>query len=246
MVLPRSRPVRVLLVEDDPALAASLTRHLERGGLTVVAAGTERDAIRRASESFPDVVLLDLALAEGSGAAVCRQLRASDRLGDVPILVLSGRATLASKAELFSLGADDYLVKPFDPAELLLRVDALLRRRASSRDVRRIGRLTVATSTGDAWIDGRIMTLTAAERLIMSELARSWPGLAPRDALVRAPWRDDLTTSENVVEVLVGRLRRKIAAAGGGVTIRSVRRSGYVLEIRDDDKHEIAEGEGVT
>jgi DNA-binding response OmpR family regulator len=233
VVTPSARPLRVLVVEDDPALAASIRRHLERGGSIVDVATSEREAVRRATDAFPDVVLLDLTLAEGSGEGVCRQIRASDRIGDVPILVLSAKGALASKAELFSLGADDYLVKPFDPAELLLRVDALLRRRTSTRDVRRVGPLAVTLATGDAWLRGRALQLTAGERKILSELARAWPGLAPREVLARAPWRDDLTTSENVVEVLVGRLRRKIDAAGGGVLIRSVRRSGYFIEVTE-------------
>lgn len=225
------RPRRALLVEDDPALAESLRRHLEQAGFLVDAAATQRDAVRRASEVLPDVVLLDLTLREGSGAVVCQELRASERFGDVPILVLSARDAIASKVELFRLGADDYLVKPFDPAEMLLRVEALLRRRGGARDPRSIGPLSVSLATGDAWLDGRPLELTAGERRILSELARAWPRLAPHESLARAPWRDDLRMSRNVVEVLVGRLRRKIAAARGGVMIRSVRRSGYKLEI---------------
>lgn len=236
-----ARPVRALLVEDDLALAASLRRHLERAGFLVDHVSTEHDAIRRATETVPDVVLLDLTLRVGHGSAVCRQIRSSDLLGDVPILVLSGRAEIGSKAELFALGADDYLVKPFDPAELILRVDALRRRRGAARETRRIGPLAVSIATGDAWIGGRPLELTAGERRIISELARSWPALASHEALLRAPWREDLRMSTNVLEVLVGRLRRKIAAAGGGVLVRSVRRSGYVLAV-DDDPADTREG----
>ena len=231
-----ARPVRALLVEDDAALAASLRRHLERAGLIVDAAMTERDAVRRAAETLPDIVLLDLTLRMGDGSAVCRQIRASELVGDVPILVISGRAEIGSKAELFARGAADSRVKPFEPAELLLRIDALRRRRTTSRETRRIGPLTASIVTGDAWIEGRSLDLTTGERRILSELARSWPALASREALARAPWREDLRMSANVVEVLIGRLRRKIAAAGGGVTIRSVRRSGYVLAIDVDPR----------
>jgi len=226
-----SRPATVLLVEDDAAVAAMLRRHLARAGMIVYEATTQRDAVRRAAETAPDVVLLDLVLTEGAGAEVCRQVRASEPTSEVPIIVLTARGELASKAELFALGADDYVVKPFDPAEILLRIEALLRRRAQARSMRRVGPLTVAVRTGDAWMNGEPIELTAGERGVLAELARAWPALAPREALAHAPWREDRRTSENVVEALVGRIRRKIQAAGGGVEIRTVRRSGYLLAL---------------
>lgn len=228
-----SRPATVLVVEDEAAIATMLRRHLTRAGMIVHEAATQRDALRRAAETAPDVVLLDLVLTEGTGAAVCRQLRASEPTSEVPIIVVTARGELANKAELFALGADDYVVKPFDPTEILLRIEALLRRRSQARSMGRIGPLTVALRTGDAWLNGEPIELTAGERAVMAELARSAPALASREALARAPWREDRRTSANVVEALVGRIRRKLEAAGGGVAIRTVRRSGYVLVAGD-------------
>jgi two-component system response regulator MprA len=217
-----------LVVEDDTSVSSMLRRHLSRAGFVVYEARGEREAVRRAEEISPDIVLLDLMLEDGSGADVCRRLREGSGMSDVPVLVLTARDEVNTKVALFALGADDYVVKPVDPSEVLSRVQALMRRGSERRMTRRIGRLRVALSTGDAWIDERQLDLTSAERAIVVQLARDYPALTPRAVLDRRPWRD-AEASSNVTEVLIGRLRRKIAGAGGGVEIRVVRRAGYGL-----------------
>lgn len=217
-----------LVVEDDPAVSTMLRRHLVRAGFVVHDAATVADAMRRASEAAPSIVILDLGLADGEGAEVCRRIREMPSIGDIPILVLTARDDVNTKVMLFALGADDYVVKPCEPVELVARMQALLRRRSDPRVVRRIGPLRVALATGDAWIEEQQLELTTGERSVLVQLARSYPSLTPRGALDSAPWRKNDATS-NVTEVLVGRLRQKIAAAGGGVEIRAVRRAGYVL-----------------
>jgi DNA-binding response OmpR family regulator len=220
-------PGTALLVEDEPQAAATLRRQLTRAGFVVYEAHGEREAVRRAEEIGPDVVILDLKLEEGSGTDACRRIRELAIVGDVPMLVLSANEDVVTKLAVFELGADDFVVQPCDPAELVARVRALLRRGSDRRTVRRIGPLRVALSTGDAWLAERQLDLTNGERAILIELARSHPGLTARTALDRRPQEHDV--SSNVTEVLVARLRRKIAAAGGGVEIHAVRRSGYVL-----------------
>jgi DNA-binding response OmpR family regulator len=223
------RPLVALLVEDDDALASMLDRHLTRSGTLVHLVRTEADAVRRAAEVAPDVVLLDLGLVQGSGANACRAIRARAEMADVPIIVITANPLLATKAELFRLGADDYLVKPFDVDELIMRIGAVVRRRERTTGLRRIGPLVVSIETGDAWLGSTPVELTSAERTVLAELARSWPLLATRERLLRAPWRAGELGSPNVLEQLIGRLRRKLTAAGGGIEIRTVRRSGYLL-----------------
>ena len=221
-------PRTALVVEDDPQVAATLRGHLMRAGFVVHEAQSERDAVRCVEEVAPDVVILDLALENGTGAAACRRIRELASVGDVPLLVLSQQEDVSTRLALFDLGADDIVAKTCDPSELLARVRAILRRGADRRSVRRIGPLRITLATGDAWLAERQLELTNGERAVLVELARAYPGLTARTALDRRPDQDRVVSS-NVTEVLVARLRRKIAAAGGGVEINAVRRSGYVL-----------------
>ena len=221
-------PRTALLVEDDPQVAAALRSHLLLGGFVVHEARSERDALRRVEEIAPDVVILDLALEDGAGAAACRRIRDLASVGDVPLLVLSPQDDVSTRVALFDLGADDIVAKTCDPSELLARVRAILRRGADRRTVRRIGPLRITLATGDAWLAERQLELTNGERTVLIELARAYPGLTARTALDRRPDQEHDVTS-NVTEVLVARLRRKIAAAGGGIEINAVRRAGYVL-----------------
>ena len=221
-------PRTALLVEDDPQVAATLRSNLVRAGFVVHEAQTERDAVRRVEEVAPDVVILDLALEGGTGAAACRRIRDLPSVGDVPLLVLSPQDDVSTRIALFELGADDIVAKNCDPSELLARVRAILRRGADRRTVRRIGPLRITLATGDAWLAERQLELTNGERAVLIELARAYPGLTARTALDRRPDQEHDVTS-NVTEVLVARLRRKIAAAGGGIEINAVRRAGYVL-----------------
>lgn len=223
-------PRTALLVEDDPQVAATLRSHLTRAGFVVHEARTERDAVRRVEEIAPDVVIVDLALEDGGGVGACRRIRELASVGDVPLLVLSPQQDVTTKIALFELGADDIVATTCDPSELLARVRAILRRGADRRTVRRIGPLRITLATGDAWLAERQLELTNGERAVLIELARAYPGLTARTALDRRPHQEHDVTS-NVTEVLVARLRRKIAAAGGGIEINAVRRSGYVLRL---------------
>ena len=221
-------PRTAMLVEDDAQVAAALRSHLMRAGFVVHEAQSERDAVRRVEEIAPDVVILDLALRDGSGATACRRIRELASVGDVPLLLLSQHEDVSTRLALFELGADDIVAKTCDPSELIARVRAILRRGADRRTVRRIGPLRITLATGDAWLAERQLELTNGERAVLVELARAYPGLTARTALDRRPDQERVVSS-NVTEVLVARLRRKIAAAGGGVEINAVRRSGYVL-----------------
>ena len=223
-------PGTALLVEDDPQVAATLRRHLMRAGFVVHEASGEREAVRRTEEIAPDVVILGLALQDGAGADALRRIRELAAVGDVPLLVLSVEQDVATKLALFEMGADDFVVNTCDPSELVARVRAILRRGSDRRTVRRIGPLRIALATGDAWLAERQLELTNGERAVLIELARAYPGLTARTALDRRSDQEH-DVSSNVTEVLIARLRRKIAGAGGGIEIHAVRRSGYVLRL---------------
>ncbi|MHB8630919.1 MAG: response regulator transcription factor [Candidatus Limnocylindria bacterium] len=217
-----------LVVEDDEGVRRMLERHLSRAGFVVRLASGEGDALRLAEGA--DIAIVDLGLAQGTGAALCERIRDGRTTSTMPLLVLTARDDLETKLRLFAAGADDYLTKPFEPLELLARIDATGRRAAARPEWRRIGPLEVSEG-GDAVINGTPLALTAAEREVVSRLAGSYPGAASHESLRRGPWRRSAASSDNVIEVVVGRIRKKLAAAGGGVEIRVVRGAGYVLRI---------------
>jgi DNA-binding response OmpR family regulator len=217
-----------LVVEDDEDVRRMLERHLTRAGFGVRAAAGERDALRLADGA--DVVIVDLGLAEGSGATLCERLRDGRATAGLPIIVLTARDDLETKLRLFGAGADDYITKPFEPLELIARIDATARRAGTKRGWSHIGPLAVSDG-GDVTLHGTALPLTAAERGLMSVLASSYPGAAPHEAMRRGTWRRSDASSDNVIEVVIGRIRKKLAVAGGGVEVRSVRRAGYVLQL---------------
>src|SRR6267378_2214663 len=230
MAMAAITPRAVLVVKDGPSMSSLVPRRLRHAGFVVHEAQSAEDAIRLASETWPDVVILDMLVDEGPGTIVCERLRDSPETEDLPILALAARDDVATKVRLLKLGCDDCLVKPYEADELLARVHGLLRRRPNPRLFRRIGSLRVQLASGDAWIGARVLELTAGERAILSTLARAYPSVAHRAALDRLPWRAADDVSSNVTEVLVARLRQKLAAAGGGVEIRTVRRTGYRVQ----------------
>ena len=217
-----------LLVEDDESVRRMLERHLERAGYAVRVATGEQEALRLADGA--DVAIVDLGLAQGTGAAVCERIRDGRATSTMPVLVLTARDDLETKLRLFAAGADDYVTKPFEPLELLARIEATGRRTGARTEWRRIGPLEVSEA-GDAVLNGAPLSLTAAERDVVSRLAESYPGAASHESLRRGPWRRSGASSDNVVEVVVGRIRKKLAAAGGGIEVHSVRRAGYVFRI---------------
>ena len=207
-----------------------IERHLTRSGFTVRTASTEDGAMLLADGA--DVAIIDLGLSEGDGAALCDRLRDEAATAAVPIIVLTARDDLASKLRLFAAGADDYITKPFEPLELIARIDATARRSAQG-DWTRIGPLAISAS-GDATVQGTVIRLTAAERELMRHLATAFPGAASHESLRHGAWRRSESSSTNVIEVIVARLRKKLIEAGAGVDIRAIRGAGYVMFITSE------------
>ena len=225
----------VLVVEDDDGIRRMIDRHLTRSGFTVLTASTEQDAFAQASGA--DVAIVDLGLSEGDGVVLCDRLRDDVGTAALPVIVLTARDDLATKLRLFAAGVDDYITKPFEPLELIARIDATVRRSAHRTEWRRIGSLAISEE-GDATLRGTTIPLTAAERELMSRLAAAFPGAASHESLRHGTWRRSDASSANVIEVIVARLRKKLASAGGGVEIRAVRGAGYVMRIASTDQRD--------
>jgi two-component system OmpR family response regulator len=218
--------MHVLLVEDDAVLADGLSRILHSHGMVVevVGNGTQADLILQGAEMA--VVVLDIGLPGIDGFEVVRRLRA--RASNVPVLLLTARDAIEDRVRGLELGADDYLVKPFATAELVARIKALARRNAPKPAVLTLGRLKLDTFSHRALIDERAIDLSVREWAVLEYLLQQSGRVVSKQQIIDAilPWGDDLTT--NAVEVYISRVRLKIADAG--VSIRTIRGFGYVLE----------------
>jgi len=219
------RARRVLVVDDDPRIAASVRRALVYEGYAVDVAHDGEAALASARNNVPDLIVLDVMLPGVDGLEVCRRLRQAD---DVPILLLTARDATADRVRGLDTGADDYLVKPFAYEELLARVRALLRRR-SKVDPDHLVRwqdLAMDLAAHEVTRGARALDLTALEFKLLEHLLRHPRQVFSRQQLMEAVW-DVADVESNVVDVYVGYLRQKL---GEPRVIQTVRGVGYVLK----------------
>ena len=226
---------RILIVEDDPALAIGLRNDLALEGYEVDVVADGQSAVERAMGASFDLVLLDLMLPRKDGFAVCRELR---RAGvRTPIIVLSARTQDAEKVLGFELGADDYVTKPFSPLELRARIAAMLRRtRERDPSVCRVGTVDVDFDRGLARRDGAAIDLTPLELKVLRALVRADGRLLTRSQIVDAAWGPGVAISDRVVDNHVMNLRRKLEPEPAAPRyLLSARGLGYRFEKPDDD-----------
>ncbi|MFH8737069.1 response regulator transcription factor [Streptomyces sp. NPDC017964] len=222
---------RVLVVDDDAAIRRSLERGLRLGGFLVDLADGGRPALDVARRTPPDAIVLDISMPDLSGIDVCRTLRGEDN--DVPILMLSALDETADRIAGLQAGGDDYLVKPFALQELVLRLEALLRRRPpKDTDTVRTGGLTLDPAARQASLDGRRLDLTRREFELLHVLALNTGIVLGRDQLLDRVWGYDFDVRTNAVDTFISYLRRKLEVAGRARIIHTVRGVGFVL--RDD------------
>lgn len=222
--------MRVLIVEDDKALADGLLRTLRHSGYAVDHAGTGELALRACTEEHYDLVVLDISLPGIDGFEVLRQLRKAGGTGSV--LVLTAHDAESDRVRGLDLGADDYVTKPFSLPEFEARVRALLRRGQAVRGPQlRLGTLTIDSTAHRAQIEGEDLDLTPREWAVLEYLLARAGQVVSKEQMLQAlcSWDDSLTY--NAIEVYVSRLRGKLQKAG--VKIRTVRGFGYMVEDPD-------------
>jgi two-component system response regulator MprA len=231
------QPARVLVVEDEPAIAGFVRRGLLFEGFVVEVAADGRAALATLAERRPDLLILDLMLPEVNGLEVCRRIRTvevADGLPALPILMLTARDAVTDRVAGLEIGADDYLVKPFAFDELLARVRALLRRSGSNAatpraEIARYADLELDTGTRYARRGGREIELTPREFDLLLLFLRNPNQVLPRTLIMDRIWGEDFYGDSNVLEVYVGSLRRALEAKGEPRLIQTVRGVGYVL-----------------
>jgi two-component system phosphate regulon response regulator PhoB len=218
----------VLVVDDEPHIVALIAYHLAKAGYRVATAANGTDALSQANRERPSLVILDLMLPGMSGFEVLRKLRGRDHTRDVAVLMLTARRDEPDRIEGLSLGADDYLTKPFSPQELVLRVKAILRRagsKSSSRDVMVIGPLQIDRSAHRVTVDDAEVDLTPTEYKLLLLLAERSGRVQPRALLLETVWDAAPDIQTRTVDMHVQRLRNKLGRVGD--MIETVRGFGY-------------------
>ena len=220
--------MRLLVVEDEENLAASLARGLEADGFAVDVAHDGVDGLWRAQEVAYDAIVLDLMLPGMNGFQVCRRLRQAEVW--TPILILTAKDGELDETEALDTGADDYLTKPFSHLVLVARLRALLRRGAPARPaVLEVGDLRLDPASRRVWRGDVEIELSAREMALLEALMRRAEQTLSREQLLTHAWGDTHETSSNVVDVYVRYLREKIDRPFGAESLRTVRGLGYRL-----------------
>ncbi len=219
----------ILVVDDDPRITDLLRRILAYEGYSVAIAASGSEALDRSLERPPDLVILDIMLPGLDGLEVAQRLRTA---GDnVPILMLTARDTVADRVKGLETGADDYLVKPFAPEELVARVKALLRRRQEEQhEVLRSADVELDTGTRIAHRGTREIELSPTEYELLLLFMKRPRQVLTREIILDRVWGMDFEGSSNVMEVYVGYLRAKLEAEGEPRLIHTVRGVGYVFK----------------
>lgn len=219
--------MRILVVEDDTALAAGLSRLLQAEGYVVTVTDNGERALAAAGSDQFDLAILDIGLPGLDGFEVLRRLRASGR--KLPVLVLTARDAVGDRVRGLDLGADDYMAKPFSTEELVARVRALIRRSRAQTEPRIVhGPLVMDLAGKRAFLDGQPLDLAAREWAVLEVLLSRVEKVVSKEAIIQAvaSWGDEL--SPNAIEVYVSRLRSKLEPSG--IRVRTVRGFGYMLE----------------
>jgi len=225
---PVSGKLSLLLIDDDAELCSMMQEFFAENGHRVTAVHNGRDGLARALEGQYDLVILDVMLPQINGFTLLHQIR---RQSAVPVIMLTARAHRSDRIEGLDKGADDYLVKPFDPDELLSRIRAVLRRIAGSHRLNHaattFGKIRIDVNRREVWKGKRLVDLTAMEFDIFDLLARSAGRIVSRDEITEALFERQATASDRSLDVHISRLRKKLES--GHTLIRTIRGVGYVF-----------------
>jgi len=227
---------RVLVVEDESALATLLSYNLERAGFSVRVAETGEDALAALAEERPDIVLLDWMLPHVSGIEICRRIRRGHETADLPVIMLTARSEETDRIRGLDTGADDYVAKPFSPAELVARINALLRRARPALAAQELvaGDVVMDLAAHRVRVGGSEVELGPTEFRLLRHFLENPGRVYSRGQILDAVWGRDIHVEDRTVDVHIGRLRKALRAAAGRDPIRTIRGAGYALEVGRD------------
>ena len=224
----------IAIVDDEEDIVELVSHHLKREGFKVKEFYNGRDFLSYIESVIPDLAVLDIMLPGIDGLEICRILKSKARTSSLPIIMLTAKATEADVVVGLELGADDYMVKPFSPRELVARVKTILRRATTKEEGKkllRLGSLSIDIDKFEAAVEGKRIDLTTTEFKILEVLAEGQGRVFTRDQLLKKKrlWGDDKLVYDRTIDVHIKNLREKLGKAGN--SIKTIRGIGYKLEI---------------
>ena len=228
---------RVLVVDDDPRILKFLEIRLKASGYEVLTAKNGREALEQVKAEEPDLLILDVLMPGIDGFETLKQVRL---LSSLPVIILSAKEANTDKVKGLELGADDYLAKPFSPDELLARIEAVRRRLSPDQDRKfvdsiTLGKITINLKNHLVVVDGKKITLTRIEFLLLSELARNAGKLMLYEDLLTRIWGSEYRNDLQILRTWVSRLRHKIEPDSGQfAVIRTITKTGYMIDQPSD------------
>src|SRR5215468_5440160 len=217
---------RVLIVDDDPDIQRLVTYNLSQAGFQVTTASSGRTALETVQEHPPDLIILDIMMPDIDGMEVCRTLRQRESSRRIPIIMLTARTEEIDRVVGFELGADDYVMKPFSPRELVLRIKSIFRRMGDEPDdVLRVGRIELLPQRRQLLVANRPVPLTAKEFDLLEELMRAGGNVLTREMLMNKVWGYHSEATSRTLDTHVRRLREKLGDEA--VHLETVHKVGY-------------------
>ncbi|MBD8004508.1 response regulator transcription factor [Bacillus norwichensis] len=221
--------MKILVVDDDPHILGLVNIHLTQAGYTVLKAANGKNALALLDNEIPDLAVIDVMMPGMDGYTLTRKLRAE---ADVPVLLLTAKGELEDKEKGFLAGSDDYLVKPFEPKELLFRINAILRRYDKTVDIIiEVGPLTINRQSYEVSVGKKVILLPLKEFELLSVLASRPNQVFTREILLERVWGYDYEGEEQTLNVHIKRLRDKLKKLADIIVISTVRGVGYKLEV---------------
>ncbi len=221
--------MKILVVDDDPNILELVSIQLTQTGYRVVKASDGLEALELLEEGLPDLAVVDVMMPKMDGYALTKKLRTE---ADIPVLLLTAKGELEDKEKGFLAGSDDYLVKPFEPKELLFRINAILRRYDKAVDVFiQAGPLKINRQSYEVSIGKKVLLLPLKEFELLSVLASRPNHVLARELLLERVWGYDYNGDEQTLNVHIKRIRDKLERLTGEVSISTVRGIGYKLEV---------------
>lgn len=221
---------KILLVDDDPDIRELMRLYIAAEGLEVIEAGNGKEAIELLNKGAVNLVVLDIMMPYMDGWELCREIRR--RYPDLPLLMVTAKGESADKVKGFHLGTDDYVVKPFDPVELTMRVKALLKRyRIASSQKIQIHDIVIDRSTYEVYMQKETILLPPKEFELLFTLASYPSQIFTRAQLIELIWGIDYEGDERTIDVHIKRLRERFESAADRFVIATIRGLGYRLEV---------------